>query len=69
MHSVHANCAMIIRIQTHDNALSTWTRLTSQYNSTALMYAATANALDGAKLLIDKGSDVNARDLVCIVRR
>ena len=46
-----------------------WTRLTSQDNSTALMYAATANAHDVAKLLIDKGSDVNAKNQVCILRR
>ena len=46
-----------------------WTRMTSQENSTALMYAATANAHDVAKLLIDKGSDVNATDQVCILRQ
>ena len=43
--------------------------MTSQYNKTALMKAAFNNASDVAKLLIDKGSDVNARDQVCIVRR
>ena len=39
--------------------------MTSQENSTALMFAAVSNALDVAKLLIDKGCDVNATDMVC----
>ena len=39
--------------------------MTSQYNKIALMYAAENNASDVAKLLIDKGSDVNATDKVC----
>ena len=69
MHSVRANRAFVGIIHTHDNAHQTWTRVTSQYNKTALMEAAFNNASDVAKLLIDKGSDVNARDRVCIVRR
>ena len=64
MHSVHANRACFVRVGTHDNAHQTWTRVTPQYNKTALMWAAIANALDVAKLLTDKGSDVNARDQV-----
>ena len=43
--------------------------MTSQNSTTALMFAAIANALDVAKLLTDKGSDVNARDQVCILWR
>ena len=43
--------------------------MTSQDNSTALMYAAANNALDVAKLLIDKVIDIDARDQVCTLRR
>ena len=44
-------------------------RVTLQYDRAALMYSSLANALDVAKLLIDKGSDVNATDQVCNLRR
>ena len=38
--------------------------MTSQGGQTALMYAIEYNASDVAKLLIDKGSDVNASNKV-----
>ena len=69
MHSVHANRAYFVCIHTHVNAQHTLTRVTSQNNTTALMEAAFNNASDVAKLLIDKGSDVNATDQVCILRQ
>ena len=43
--------------------------MTPQNNKTALMWAAFNNASDVAKLLIDNGSNVNARDEVCVLRR
>ena len=66
MHSVHANHAFVVRMRTYNNARQTWMRVTSQYNGTALMWAATNNASDVAKLLLDQGSDVNAINQVCI---
>ena len=69
MHSVHATRGFVVIIHTHDNAQHTLTRVTSQNNTTALMEAAFNNASDVAKLLIDKGSDVNATDQVCILRQ
>ena len=53
-----------MRMHTHVNAQHTLTRLTSQNSTTALMVAAQFNAIDVAKLLMDKGSDVNATDKV-----
>ena len=44
-------------------------RVTSQDSTTALMVAAFNNASDVARLLIDKGSDVNAKNQVCVLRR
>ena len=38
--------------------------MTSQYNKTALMWAAQYNAGEVAKLLIDKGRDVNVKNEV-----
>ena len=69
MHSVHANRAYFVCIHTYDNAQHTLTRVTSQNNTTALMMAAADNASDVAKLLIDEGSDVDAKNQVCVLWR